>query len=180
VPPRASLSLTEHAVLALLVEAPRHGYELASELRPGTPLGDIWRVGRQLVYRALDRLDGLGLVAPRRREQGAAGPPRTVYGATRTGRAALDRWLAIPVAHVRDVRSELLLKLALADRLGVDRRPLVAAQQEAFQHHMAALLAAPEPGDVVALWRHHSAAAALRFLADLEPPIVDPDDREAR
>jgi PadR family transcriptional regulator AphA len=180
VPPRASLSLTEHAVLALLVEAPRHGYELAAELRPGTELGAIWRVDRQLVYRALDRLAELGLAVAVRQEAGAGGPRRTVYGPTRRGRPLVRRWLTTPVEHIRDVRAELLLKLVLAGRLGIDPAPLVAAQQEAFRRQLAPLLAAPERGDVVALWRHHSATAALRFLADVGPPIVAGDEREAR
>lgn len=155
-------------MLALLLESPRHGYELAGELRAGSELGDIWRVDRQLVYRALDRLAELGLAAAIREEAGTGGPRRRVYGPTRRGRALVRRWLATPVEHIRDVRAELLLKLVLADRLGVDARPLVAAQREAFSNRLDGLLTSPEGGDLVALWRHHSAAATVRFLADLE------------
>ena len=87
---RPTLSLNEWAVLGLLVERPRHGYDIATELRPGTPVGEVWRLSRQLVYRALERLEALGLVEPRRTEHGT-GPPRTVYGPTRRGRDALRR-----------------------------------------------------------------------------------------
>ncbi len=165
---RPTLSLNEWAVLGVLVESPRHGYDVAAELRAGTPLGEVWRVGRPLVYRALDRLDALGLVEPRRHEPGDAGPPRTVHGPTRKGRAWLRRWLATPVAHLRDIRSELLLKLVLADRLGVDRGPLLAAQRQALADPVADRTTRRPPArDPVALWRHHAALAAAAFLDDL-------------
>jgi DNA-binding PadR family transcriptional regulator len=172
---RPQLSLNEWAVLGLLVDAPRHGYEIAAELRPGTPIGEVWRVNRQLVYRAIDRLAALGMAEPRRQEPGEAGPPRTVYGATGRGRAAVERWLTTPVEHLRDVRGALLLKLALARRLGVDPRPLVEAQRAAFAGHLAALAEAPDPGDVVALWRHHSALAVSAFLTALADAETDSD-----
>lgn len=164
---RAAVSLNEWAVLGVIVDRPRHGYDVAAELRPGNPVGDVWRLSRQLVYRALDRLEDLGLVEPRRTEPGAAAPPRTVYGSTRRGRAALVEWLGEPVAHLRDVRGELLLKLVLHDRLGRDRTLLVAAQREAFAGVLGALGSAPARGDVIGTWRHHSAAAVRSFLDDL-------------
>lgn len=176
---RPTLSLNEWAVLGLLVEAPRHGYDIAAELRPDRPLGEIWTLTRPLVYRALDRLDDLGLVAPRRREPGAGGPTRTVFGPTRTGRSALRAWLVAPVAHLRDVRSELLVKLELGHRLGVDAGPLLTAQVEALRPHLARLAEPPaDPADVVGLWRHHSAVAVEAFLRALleraapQPPIT--------
>jgi DNA-binding PadR family transcriptional regulator len=164
---RPSLSLNEWAVLGLLVDASRHGYEIAAELRPGTPIGEVWRVNRQLVYRAIDRLAALGMAEPRRQEPGEAGPPRTVFGATERGRSAVERWLATPVQHLRDVRGALLLKLALAHLLGTDTSPLVEAQRAEFSGHLAALAEPPDSGDVVPLWRHHSALAVSAFLAAL-------------
>ncbi|MGH9209656.1 MAG: PadR family transcriptional regulator [Acidimicrobiales bacterium] len=163
---RPTLSLNEYAVLGLLVETPRHGYDIAVELGPDSGIGTVWTVTRPLVYRALDRLDALGLVEPRRREPGH-GPRRTVYGPTRRGRAALGRWLGTPVDHLRDVRGALLLKLVLGRRLGVDADPLVAAQLDALGPHLARLALEPDPRDVVALWRHHSALAVRAFLDDL-------------
>lgn len=164
---RASLSLNEWAVLGLLVEEPRHGYDVAAALRPSAPLGAAWRVDRQFVYRALERLEALGLAEARRTEPSGAGPPRTVYGPTRRGRSALRRWLDAPVEHLRDVRSALLLKLVLLDRLDLARQPLVDAQRAAFEPLLAEHRAAPAPGDVVAAWRHHSAAAVASFLGSL-------------
>ena len=164
---RPSLSLNEWAVLGLLVDSPRHGYEIAGELRPDAEIGEVWRLNRQVVYRAIERLGALGMVEPRRQEPGEGGPPRTVYGATDRGRDELGRWLATPVDHLRDVRGALLLKLTLGRRLGVDPRALVESQRRTFAGHLAALSEPPRPDDAVGLWRHHSARAVAAFLDDL-------------
>jgi PadR family transcriptional regulator AphA len=170
---RPTLSLNEWAVLGLIVETPRHGYEIAAELQHGTRLGDIWTLTRQLVYRALDRLEALELIEPRRNEPGHGGPPRTVYGATRRGRAAVRRWLATPVTHLRDVRSDLLVKPHLCERLGVDARPLLDAQDLALAPRFAQLTEPPaDETDLAGLWRHHSAAAVASFLAALRAQIT--------
>ena len=87
------LSLTEWVVLAVLVEAPIHGFAIAKELRPDTDLGRILTVHRPLVYRALDRLVAAGLAEPHHTEPGAAGPARTLHQPTLTGRRAADAWL---------------------------------------------------------------------------------------
>jgi PadR family transcriptional regulator AphA len=170
---RASLSLSEWAVLACLVDRDRHGYDIAAELAPGTELGTVWRVTRQVVYRALDRLVALGLAEPGTAEPGAGGPPRQVFEATDAGRDRLEGWLEQPVEHLRDVRSALLLKLVLCRRLGVDVRPLVEAQRKRFAGPLAAL--AESPGaDPVAMWRHHSAAAVAAFIDALADGPPDP------
>lgn len=166
---RPTLSLNEWAVLGVLVDRPRHGYDIAAELRPGTPIGDTWKLTRPFVYRALERLEALGLAEPRRTETGG-GPPRTIYGPTRRGRRALQVWLDTPVDHLRDIRSAFLLKLALDDRLGRDRRPLVHAQRERFEPLLRERLTVPPATAPAALWRHHSARATDTFLADLLAP----------
>jgi PadR family transcriptional regulator AphA len=165
---RPTLSLNEWAVLGVLVEDARHGYDIAAALQPGTPIGDAWRLTRQLVYRALERLEALGLVEPRRTEPSATGPPRTIYAPTRQGRTTLDNWLATPVRHLRDVRNALLLKLLIAELLGRDTHELVRAQRHAFADLLDNLAVPPPPTDVVATWRHHSAAAVAGFLDALD------------
>ena len=85
------------------------------------------------------------------------------------GRNQLRKWLATPVAHLRDLRSELLLKLVVAEECGVD----VTAMLERQRSHVAAMCTALDAqvaetsDDVVALWRSESANAALRFLERL-------------
>ena len=162
------LSLTEWAVLGILGAAPAHGFAVARELDALSPVGRVWTVPRPLVYRAMGRLEEQALIRAHAVEPGAGGPQRTVYRIGRRGRAALDRWLHTPVAHLRDVRTELLLKLVLCSRLGVDPRPLVTGQRAVFRDHVAALaLPAGAPVDPVARWRYESAQAVARFLDGL-------------
>lgn len=163
---RPDLSLNEWAVLGVLAEHPRHGYEVAAILGPGTPLGDVWRLTRTKTYRALERLDALDAIEARRIEPGDAAPHRTVWAPTRTSRARLKRWLHTPVEHLRDVRSELLLKLMLLDRIGLDRAGLIDAQRQVFAP-MIERLQANDADDPAARWRYHAAQATAAFLDDL-------------
>src|SRR4051812_22940680 len=119
----------EWSVLALLVDAPAHGWALAKELSRTGSVGRVWGVGRPLVYRALDVLEDRGLIEEVSSERGARGPNRAIFAATERGRGELMRWLQEPVDHVREVRSLFLLKLVLLERAAVDRRPLLEAQR---------------------------------------------------
>jgi PadR family transcriptional regulator AphA len=130
---------------------------------PDGDVGRVWALSRALTYRAIDQLTSRGLIAPLLEEQGLAGGQRTVFAATDTGHALLLDWLATPVHHLRDLRSELLLKLVLCDLCGVDAHPLLLRQQEVVEH-MAAVFGTPAADDVVALWRSEASQAALRFV----------------
>ena len=160
------LSLTEWVVLAVLVEAPIHGFAIAKELRPDTDLGRILTVHRPLVYRALDRLVAAGLAEPHHTEPGAAGPARTLHQPTLTGCRAADAWLDRPVTRVRDLRMEFLAKLRLNQRRNRDLSHLVDAQRSALAGTFERL-DAPSSTDVVDLWRSHNADAAKAFLDEL-------------
>jgi DNA-binding PadR family transcriptional regulator len=72
------------------------------------------------VYRARPRLELLGLATTSGEQRSSHGPARSLVEATGAGRDAARAWLGRPVAHARDLRSELLLKLALLDRAGGD------------------------------------------------------------
>lgn len=160
------VSLAEHVVLALLAEEPRHGWAIVRELAPDGRLGRIWTLSRPLTYRAMEGLATRRLVRAVGTEPGK-GPHRTILATTAAGRREVDAWLTTPVEHLRDVRTELLLKLALSERLDRDPRALVKAQQRAFRPIFAALDAAgtrPD-ADAVDQWRHESAEAVRRFLA---------------
>ena len=92
-------------------------------------LGHVWTVPRPLVYRALQQLEHAGLVEAVGEEASARGPRRTTLRVTRRGRARLKRWLGEPVERPRDVRSMLMLKLALLHERG--RRPPTAPRRAA-------------------------------------------------
>jgi PadR family transcriptional regulator AphA len=165
------LLLGEWACLGIVCAAPAHGFAVAAELRPDGPIGRVWSMSRALTYRSLDQLLARGLVRVVSEEPGIAGGTRTVLGPTRAGRARLRRWLGEPVAHLRDLRTELLLKVVLADRCGIDAAPMLARQRERVAELAGAIAAqVPQAGsgsgsvDVVTLWRTESSQAALRFV----------------
>lgn len=166
------LSLTEWVVLALLVEGPSHGFAIARELKADSDLGRVMTVQRPLVYRALDRLDEAQLAEPVATEPGDGGPQRTVRRPTRRGRARVNRWLDTPVAHVRDLRIEFLVKLRLNQRRDRSAASLVRAQRTALAPAFAHLVS-PSSDDVVDRWRHRTALAAQRFLDDLAADLGD-------
>lgn len=160
------MKLGEWACLGLLYPAPTHGFAIAARLKPGGDVGRVWSLSRALTYRALDQLTDRGLVESVGEEPGIAGGNRTILAATRAGRAQLRRWVTTPVEHLRDVRSELLLKLVIADACQINVAPMLE-RQHAHIERLAAALNASGTADVVGMWRYESSQAALRFVARL-------------
>lgn len=162
----SELSVTEHAVLGLLAEGPSHGFALARQLSVEEDLGRIYTVRRPLVYRALDRLVDNGLAEPMHAEKGDSGPTRVIHRVTPAGRREVRRWLNRPVEHVRDIRIEFLLKVALLRRSRQSPTPLVKSQRASLEPTLRALDDAATH-DHVEIWRQHSARAAAAYLEDL-------------
>jgi DNA-binding PadR family transcriptional regulator len=167
-----SLSLAEWVVLTVIGERPTHGFAVSVLTDHDGELGRIWHIPRPAIYRAMARVEAAGLVAPGAIEPGR-GPQRTIYSITPAGREAAERWLATPVQHVRDVRSHLLMKLALLDRAGRDPAGLLVAQRAVLEPIVAAIRAErgePKGFDATLLaWRRATADAALGFLDDVMP-----------
>ena len=113
------MGLPEWTVLAVIGQQPTHGFAIAQLTTPDGELGRVWQIPRPIIYRAIGRLAEAGLITPQGTEAGQ-GPQRTIYAATDEGRQAVGGWLDTPVEHVRDIRSHLLLKLALLHRRGAD------------------------------------------------------------
>jgi DNA-binding PadR family transcriptional regulator len=164
--PAQALSLGDHAVLALLAERPSHGWAIVRELSPAGEIGRIWTLSRPLAYRAIDNLTARRLLRATGTEPGH-GPRRTILAATADGRREVDRWLTTPVEHLREVRTELLLKLTFSARAGRSRRKLLRAQQRQFKPIFEALDRAANgaDADVVDHWRRENSDAVRRFLA---------------
>src|SRR3712207_3506731 len=115
--------------LALLADAPAHGYELklALEQRFGSALPPL-NAGQ--VYTTLARLERDGLV------KGSDVPDDTrqkrVYELTPAGREALEEWVATPTTGTR-LRDEFFMKLVLAGLTGVaDPRSLIERQRREY------------------------------------------------
>jgi DNA-binding PadR family transcriptional regulator len=172
VSPSESLSPGELSILALLVEAPRHGWGLATTLAPSGEVGSIWSVARPLVYTGLRRLDADGFIKTVGLERGDRGPHRVIYQATPAGKKAVVRWLGEPVEHIREIRSLFLLKVVLAQRLGLDIEPLLVSQRALMTPLIQFLEARLEDVDVdeepteatVLFFRLETAHTTLRFI----------------
>ena len=167
-PDEPRLSLSEWVVLCLICEGPTHGFAVSASLAHDSDLGRIWHVPKAVVYRAVDRLEHLGYIQATGQEPSSRGPVRSLAEATRSGRSAARVWLAAPAAHPRDVRSELLIKLALLIRSGADTASLLRDQRARLLPIAGAMegrLRETTGFDhILALWRHESISATLRFL----------------
>ena len=164
-----SPSLAEHVCLTLVTQGVSHGWAIGTLLTAEGELGRVWTLSRPLTYRAIDGLVEQRLVV-RRGARSNGGRDRNSLKPTAAGRRAAQTWLDTPVEHVRDVRVELLLKLALRRRGGLPLEPLLAAQHDVLAPAIDALTT-NQPGDLVDLWRRENARAVRRFLRDaLDPP----------
>jgi DNA-binding PadR family transcriptional regulator len=166
------MALAEWTVLVVLSQRPAHGFAVAQLTEPSGELGRIWRIPRPVVYRAIGRLVEAGLITPESVEPGL-GPQRTIYTTTAQGRQEAERWLSAPVEHVRDIRSHLLIKLALLHRAGRDPADLLRRQRAALEPIAHAMQASDTERDgfdaILLAWRRATAAAALGFLDDITP-----------
>ena len=160
------LSLAEWTVLAVVDEEPAHGFAVAALTARSAELGRVWQIPRPAVYRSIGRLEKLALVVEVGEEQGR-GPRRQIVAATDEGSAEVAQWLGAPVLHVREVRSQLLMKLALLDRRGADPAELLEAQRALLAPIVAAIDEQPD-GDgfdaTLHAWRRSAARATLEFL----------------
>ena len=130
---------TSDALLALLVEGPRHGYDLKRA-------HDAWYAGlRPLafgqVYSTLARLERDGLVGVAHTESGG-GPERVVYELTAQGRERLDGWLGEPAEPGVAGAEELIRKTLAAYHLRADVDGVVARQRATHLRRLRALQAA--------------------------------------
>ena len=132
----ATLTLTEYAVLALLVHArgPISGYDLRKLATSG--VGYIWAPSKTQLYAVLARLVDRGHatrrdVAQRRR------PDKQLYRATPAGRTAVHDWLARAENETDPDRSTFILKLffgSQGDRAAL--REQLAAFREAYARRL--------------------------------------------
>ncbi|HVC82173.1 MAG TPA: PadR family transcriptional regulator [Chloroflexota bacterium] len=163
-----------YALLGLLVEGPRHGYDLIHAFAPSTPLGSTIHLGTSHLYALLARLEKDGLIAGDSRAQDAH-PPRHIFHITETGHAAVLTWLDEPVARPRDVLLDFPLKLYLAQRLDPARTDgLITRQRVLFTEFLRDLetesLPAGDPLDdmFLALLREARIARTRATLAWLD------------
>jgi DNA-binding PadR family transcriptional regulator len=105
----------ELAILSLIVEQPRHGYEIDRVIEE-RGMRDWTEVGFSSIYYLLKRLEQAGLVEWRLAEAGR-GPARKVYHATQAGQQAYRRGVLDALSMPRRWYSSLLLGLASLPRV---------------------------------------------------------------
>jgi DNA-binding PadR family transcriptional regulator len=100
-----------NAILGLLAQKPRHGYELHAAF--SAVVGEAtWDVKPAQVYTTLERLEESGLVQTKSDLGEGREPERRIYAITRDGRDALKGWFddSVPTEHQRD---EFFVKLMI-------------------------------------------------------------------
>jgi DNA-binding PadR family transcriptional regulator len=127
----ASMSV-RFGLLALLAEAPTHGYQLKTSFEERT--GGSWALNIGQVYTTLQRLERAGFVEPAEPEG-----ERHDYRITAAGHAELETWFASPVVPDAPARDELTIKVLLAVAAGdVDVTGVIQRQRTATVEQLQA------------------------------------------
>ncbi|MFI7673347.1 PadR family transcriptional regulator [Actinophytocola sp. NPDC049390] len=103
------LTSAELTLLGLLVEKPRHGYEL-EEVITERGMREWTEIGFSSIYYLLTKLRGRGLIEPT--GEPARGRARKVFAPTPEGRRVCAEAAEAAIAEVRPVFSPLLVGLA--------------------------------------------------------------------
>ena len=128
------------ALIGLLAQRPRHGYELRAAFEAVMGGADNWEVRPAQVYASLDRLAQAGLLRARALSKGA-GPDKRVYALTVSGRRHLQSWLHTETER-EPQRDEFFLKLMIALATG-EAEPvrMIQAQRSALFRRLHAVTA---------------------------------------
>lgn len=124
------------AMLALLSQQPRHGYELRDLFEAA--VGGHWALNPGQIYTSLDRLSRDGLVVEEGMEKGG-GPDKRLWTLTESGYVEVLAWFRSAVPRDYRLRDEFYLKLMLALVTQAEKplRVLVVQRRELFQElHM--------------------------------------------
>jgi DNA-binding PadR family transcriptional regulator len=125
-------------LLALLAEAPTHGYQLKTDFERRT--ANQWALNIGQVYTTLQRLERDGLV-----ESIGTDGDRNEYRITDTGRRQLEEWFVSPVVPEGPPRDGLTIKVLLAVAAGdldvtqvLQRQRTASVEQlQAYTHRKA-------------------------------------------
>lgn len=129
-----------NALLGLLAQRPRHGYELRAAFEALVGGEEIWDVKPAQIYTTLARLEEGGLVTEEGLEQ-AGGPEKRIYGLTSEGRSELNHWFASSVSEEHQ-RDEFFIKLMLSiDDEKADPYKVIQAQRSALYQQLHAVTA---------------------------------------
>lgn len=102
-----------HAILGLLAQKPRHGYELHAAFEAVVGGEGTWEVKPAQIYTTLERLEQARLVTCISDLGEGEEPARRIYALAEAGRQVLSEWLSegVEPEHQRD---EFFVKLIVA------------------------------------------------------------------
>lgn len=103
----------KHALLGLLAERPRHGYELHGAFEAIAGGDGNWDLKLAQVYSTLERLEEGGLVECASDLGEGTMPSRRIYRITPSGRKALEDWFTTGTAPAHE-KDEFYIKLMVA------------------------------------------------------------------
>ena len=165
---------TRFALLGLLLDQPRHGYDLYQRFTDPAGLGQVWHLGMSQMYADLKTLEAKGWVGARVEQQDPR-PPKRVFALTSEGHAAFQEWMATPSQGLREMRAEFIVRLYFARRESAKVVDALIARQEKslrqelgrIQHDMSL---SNESGDFVQAihsFRISQIQAAITWLKSL-------------
>ena len=136
----------EYALLGLLLEGSKHGYDLARQFAPEAPLGEICDLEVSMLYALLKKQEKAGFIEAELEVQGTR-PPKRVFNLTGLGRATFMEWVRSPVDTLEEVLGSFLVKLYFARQLGADDvDALIGQQLEICRQNLDRLQSAAEGG----------------------------------
>lgn len=166
-----------NAILGLLAQQPRHGYELRAAFEALMGGGEVWEVKPAQIYTTLSRLEDAGLVHQDSVEQDG-GPEKRIYSLTPSGRAELGEWFntGVSAEHHRDEFFVKLMVSLYSDR--VDPYQVIRAQRNRLYQDLHAVTTRRNTTDA----RHELAQVFLldKSIMHLEADLRWLDLLEAR
>jgi DNA-binding PadR family transcriptional regulator len=157
--------LLKYALLSLLAQEPRHGYDLKAAFEG--LLGGTWPLNIGQVYTTLGRLERDGLTESEVVPQDLL-PDRKVYAITAAGQEELTRWLAEPTEGAIRLKDEFLIKFLVSQLIASDGSlALVWKQRQVYLQRLAQLTALQGDPSLNDATRLLLGAAILHVEADL-------------
>jgi DNA-binding PadR family transcriptional regulator len=145
---RGSSTSLRGALLALLLERPGHGYDLANRLRER--LGNSWAINRTYIYSLLDELELDGLIVGRVEPVRRGGRMLVTFHPTELTPLALSQWMQTLTPR-EPVRIGLQAKIAVAREQ--DAPHLLGALREYERECLQLLESAPASLAMRRHWR---------------------------
>ena len=118
------------AILGLLAQEPRHGYDLRAAFSALVGGDKNWNVKPAQIYTTINRLEEAGLVVQEAVEKDG-GPKKNIYNITRSGMEALQEWFSsgVETEHQHD---EFFVKLMVGLASGEAEPARIIQTQRAF------------------------------------------------